>query len=213
MAYDDFEQGELVQNWLRQNGVSIIVGIVIGLVAIFGWQQWRSHQAADQVEAAEIYQQIQSAQQAGRSADVDKLTGQLQSDYEKSAYAVFAASDRAARLADAGQWDKARTSLKWAMDHAREPALKSLVQVRMAKVQFGAGDSKAALGSLDALGDKAYRGVSEELRGDVLVKLGRAAEARKAYETALAALSQDAPMRAVLQLKIDNLATAGKQGA
>ncbi len=213
MAYDDFEQSELVQNWLRQNGVSIIVGIVIGLVAIFGWQQWRSHQVTSQVESAEIYQQIQTAQQAGKLVDVDTLTGQLESDHGKSPYAVFAASDQAARLADAGQWDKARASLKWASDHASEPALKSLVQVRMAKVQFGAGDAKGALSTLDGLGDKAFRGVGEELRGDVLVKLGRAADARQAYKRALAALSEDAPLRAVLQLKIDNLATAGKQGA
>lgn len=213
MAYDDYEQSEQVQNWLRKNGVSIIVGIAIGLIAIFGWQQWRSHQVTNQVEAGEIYQQIQSAQQAGRIADADKLTQQLESDYAKSPYAVFAAGDRAARMADAGQWTKARDSLKWAIEHAREPALKSLSQLRMAKVQLDAGDAKAALGTLDGLGDKAYRSMSGELRGDVLVKLDRPAEARKAYEGALAQLSEDAPMRGVLQLKIDNLASAGKQGA
>ena len=29
--YDKYEQSELVQKWLRDNGVSIIVGIAIGL--------------------------------------------------------------------------------------------------------------------------------------------------------------------------------------
>ena len=47
-AYDDYEQNERVVKWLRENGLSIGVGIVIGLVGIFGWQQWRSHQASAQ---------------------------------------------------------------------------------------------------------------------------------------------------------------------
>ena len=37
-VYDDYEQGERVQQWLRKNGVSIAVGIGLGLALIFGWQ-------------------------------------------------------------------------------------------------------------------------------------------------------------------------------
>ena len=48
--YDEYEQSELVQKWLRENGVSIIVGIAIGLVGIFGWQQWRNHQARNEAQ-------------------------------------------------------------------------------------------------------------------------------------------------------------------
>ena len=58
-AYDDYEQSERVQKWLRQNGVSIAVGVAVGLVAIFGWQQWRGHQANYQTQASALYQQVQ----------------------------------------------------------------------------------------------------------------------------------------------------------
>ena len=43
-----------------------------------------------------------------------------------------------------------------------------------------------------------FKGLAQELRGDVLVKLGRSDDARKAYETALASLSQEAPQRGAL---------------
>ncbi len=46
--YDKYEQSELVQKWLRENGLSIVVGVAIGLVGIFGWQQWRNHQARNE---------------------------------------------------------------------------------------------------------------------------------------------------------------------
>ena len=212
-AYDDYEQSELVQKWLRENGLSIVVGIAIGLVGIFGWQQWRSHQARNLAEAAQLYQQLQGAEAVGNTANADQLTDELQQKYAKSTYAVFAASERAKREVEAKQMDKALVSLEWAQAHAGDPAIKALVELRMAHVQFAQGKGNEALATLDKLTDKQYAGLSQELRGDVLVKLGRADDARKAYESALSALGDGAPQRSSLQLKIDDLAAAGKQGA
>ncbi|HEV2623006.1 MAG TPA: tetratricopeptide repeat protein [Frateuria sp.] len=212
-AYDDYEQGERVQQWLRQNGLSIAIGIVIGLVAIFGWQQWRNHQATRELEASNLYQQLQTAAAAGKGAQVDQLTERLQNDYAKSAYAIFAASDRAQRQVEANQLDKALASLQWARGHAGDTPLKPLIELRMAKVQLAAGKASDALATLDAGAAKGYEALRQELRGDALVKLGRADEARRAYQAALAAMGEDAPQRAALQLKLDDLAVAGKQGA
>ena len=212
-AYDDYEQGERVQQWLRQNGLSIAIGIVIGLVAIFGWQQWRNHQATRDAEASNLYQQLQTALAAGKDSQADQLAAQLQKDYARSTYAVFAASDEAQRQVQANQLDKALASLGWAMDHVGDNALKPLIQVRKAKVQLAAGKAQDALATIESIKDKGYEALRQELRGDALVKLGRADDARKAYQAALAAMGEDAPQRAALQLKLDDLAVAGKQGA
>ena len=211
--YDKYEQSELVQKWLRENGVSIIVGIVIGLVGIFGWQQWRGHQASNEAAASQIYQQMQIAQASGNTAMTTQLTDQLMKDYAKSPYAVFAASDRAKQQVEAKQLDKATASLEWAESHATEPALKSLTQLRMAQVEMASDNGKAALATLDKIPTDSFPGLVQELRGDVLVKLGRRDEARKAYQAAKSALGEEAPQRGALQMKIDDLAVAGKQGA
>ncbi|MEI7037445.1 tetratricopeptide repeat protein [Fulvimonas yonginensis] len=212
-AYDEYEQGERVQQWLRQNGLSIAIGIVIGLVAIFGWQQWRNHQATRALEAANLYQQLETAVAAGKDSQIDPLVERLQKDYANSPYAVFAASDRAQRQVEANQLDKALASLQWAREHVGDNALKPLIELRFAKVQLAAGKAGEALATLDAANAKGYEALREELRGDALVKLGRADDARKAYQAALAAMGEDAPQRAALQLKLDDLAVAGKQGA
>jgi predicted negative regulator of RcsB-dependent stress response len=211
--YDKYEQSELVQKWLRENGVSIIVGIAIGLVGIFGWQQWRKHQAGNEAEASQLYQQVQIAQASGKTDAAAQLTDQLMKDYAKSPFAVFAVSDRAKQQVEAKQLDKAEASLEWAESHATEPALKSLTQLRKAQVEMASDNGKAALATLDKIPADSYQGLAQELRGDVLVKLGRSDEARKAYQTALTALGQDAPQRGALQMKLDDLAVAGKQGA
>jgi predicted negative regulator of RcsB-dependent stress response len=212
-AYDDYEQSERVQKWLRQNGLSIVVGIAIGLVAIFGWQQWRSHKAGHQAEAAQIYQQIQNALLANKADAADAFIEQIYKDYADTTYAVFAASDRAQRQAQAKQWDKALESLNWAESHATDPQLKALTQLRVAQVKLAQDKPADALAALDRMPAKSYEGLSQELRGDVLVKLGRPDDARQAYQAAKSAMGEDAPQRGALQTKIDDLAAAGKQGA
>ena len=211
--YDNYEQSELVQKWLRDNGLSIVVGIVIGLVGIFGWQQWRSHQARSQGEAAEIYQQLQTALASGKTSAVDQLVDKMMKDFEKSSFTVFAVSDRARQQLEANQLDKAEASLQWAASHAGDEALKSLTELRIARVELARGNGAATLTALDRIPAGQYQGLSQELRGDALVKLGRIDEARKSYQGALSILTEAAPQRAALQMKLDDLAAAGKQGA
>ena len=214
-AYDDYEQSERVQKWLRQNGLSIIVGIAIGLVVIFGWQQWRAHRAGHQEQASEIYQQMQMAALTQKTDLAETLTDSLLKDYSDTAYASFAASERAQRLVQANQLDKAIVALADAEKYAGDEQLKALMQFRTAQVQLAQGKADDAIATLGRMPAKSYEGISQELRGDAQVKLGHPEEARKAYQAAKAILGENAPQGgALLQNKIDDLAVAaGKQGA
>lgn len=212
-AYDDYEQSERVQRWLRENGLSIVVGIVIGLVGIFGLQQWRQHQANGEAAAAVLYQQVQVALASDKPTAATAFIEELKKDYAKSPYTLFAVSDQARQQVKDNQLAKASASLEWAASHAGAPQLKALVQLRLARVQMAGNDAKTALATLAGIPAGQYVGLVQELRGDALVQLGRAPEARKAYTAAMAALGEDAPQHAVLQMKIDDLAVAGKQGA
>jgi predicted negative regulator of RcsB-dependent stress response len=211
--YDKYEQSELVQKWLRENGVSIVVGVLIGLVGIFGWQQWRNHQARNESAASQLYQQAKVAQLSGKPDVAAQLTDQLMKDYAKSPYALFAVSDRARQLVQDKQLDKAQVSLEWAESHTTEEPLKSLTLVRIARVELARDQAQASLATLDRVPPGSFQGMVQELRGDAMVKLGRMDDARKAYQAAMSALSEDAPQRGALQMKLDDLAVAGKQGA
>lgn len=212
-AYDDYEQNERVVKWLRANGLSIVVGIIIGLVGIFGWQQWRTHQVRTQLAAAQLYLDMQVAQASNQTDVANRLADQLMKDYSKSPYAVFAANARARQEVHAGRLDKGAVALEWAAAHASDTALKPLLQLRVARLQLARDQGDAALKTLEAIPATSFTGMAQELRGDVLVKLGRLDDARKAYQAAMTALSAEAPQRGVLQMKLDDLAVAGKQGA
>jgi predicted negative regulator of RcsB-dependent stress response len=62
-----------------------------------------------------------------------------------------------------------------------------------------------ALKLLDGDADKAFLASREELKGDLLVQLGRADEAHAAYQKAKSALSEEAAVGG-LQMKLDDLA-------
>ncbi|MEX1827504.1 YfgM family protein [Luteibacter sp. CQ10] len=212
-VYDDYEQGERVQQWLRKNGGSIVVGIALGLVLIFGWQQWKSHRAGHEQAAASEYSALQAAVAQKRTNEIDLRTETLMKDYADTAWSVFAVGERAQRNVMDGQLDKAAGDLEWAKTHASDDTLKTLFALREAQLKYAQGKPQDAIAALDAMKGTAFASLTAELRGDALVKLGRADEARKAYQAAIAAMGESAPQRGVVQTKLDDLAVAGKQGA
>lgn len=208
-AYDDYEQSEHVRQWLRDNGMAIVGGIILGLLIIFGLQQWRTHQANHRAQAADHYQQMVQALAANNETAANSVAGILQDKFKDTPYAVFAALQQAKAQVVAGQPAQALPKLAWAEQHAGDEALKALITLRTARVQLAAGKADLALTSLSKLPAKDLNGMALELRGDALVALKRDADARKAYTNALDVYDPDAPQRRLVQLKLDNLTVVG----
>jgi predicted negative regulator of RcsB-dependent stress response len=202
---DEHEQGELVQKWLRENALSIATGIVLGLVLLFGWQQWKAHRVRHAAEAAIQYQSFVDAVDAKHNDDAMKIADALRKEYADSAYAVFAAMRSAELSSASGDLKAAADDLAWAEEHAGTPALKSLAAIDLARVKLASGDAEGALSVVDALPKDSYVTIAGELRGDILARLGRTDDARKAYEDALTHLEPQAPNRSFVQMKLDNL--------
>jgi len=209
--YDDYEQSEQVRRWLRENGLSIVIGVVLALALIFGWRQWQAHRAGHGAQAAEQFFALQNAMLAGQGAQVDRIADALEKDYADTPYAALAAAARASMAVGENKFDVAQKALQWAVDHTPTPALHSIYLLRLARVQLAQNQAQQALATLDSMPADEYAALSQELRGDTLLKLGRAADARAAYAQALSALSSSTPPgeRESLQMKLDNIAPAG----
>lgn len=211
---DEHEQGEVVRKWLRENTMSIVIGVALGLVLIFGWQQWKAHRARQEAEAAAQYQALSDAAKAHHDEDVGKIADALRKDFADTTYAVLAALQQADAASAKGDLAAAQSALDWASQHAQLPSLKALVTVRLARVKLAQGDADGAIKLLDGVPQDDYSALAGEVRGDALVKLGRADAARSAYEGALAHLDPQAPNRGIVQMKLDELAVApAKPGA
>ncbi len=210
---DEHEQGELVQKWLRENALSILIGVGLGLLLIFGWQQWRNHRATHRLDAATQY--------AVFSANLDKkevepaktIAAKLQSDYADTPYATLSALRMADNAATRGDHDATHAALDNAYQHAGIDALKTLSGLYLARSDIAGKKPQEALDLLDKLPTLGYAALRDELRGDALAALGRKDEARTAYTDALTNLDANAPNHAFVEMKLNDLGSAEKKGS
>jgi predicted negative regulator of RcsB-dependent stress response len=185
--------------------MSIAIGIALGLILIFGWQQWKAHRARHAADASVQYQALVDAFDAKRTDDAKTIAEALRKDYPDTAYATFAAMRLADMANDKGDLKVAADDLEWAGQHAGAPALKQLAGLNLAKVKLAQGDTEGALKLVDALPKSDYAALASEVRGDIFAKLNRGADARAAYQDALSHLDPQAPNRAFVQMKLDDL--------
>lgn len=202
---DEHEQGELVQRWLRENTFTILIGVGLGLLLIFGWQQWHAHRARKNLDAATQFDVLMTDADKKDFDAVKQIAEKLRSDYAGTPYAVLAAMREAEFDVDRADLAGAHAALDWAYQHAGIAALKALAGIRLARVELGQSKPRAALDLLDHLPPSAYDAQIDELRGDALVALKRDDDARKAYLDALANLDPSAPNRSFVQMKLDNI--------
>jgi predicted negative regulator of RcsB-dependent stress response len=114
----------------------------------------------------------------------------------------------------AGVRDKdAKTQYQWAIDRATEDELKAVARYRLAEALLDEKAYDQALAALDAKHPDPFAGLYADLRGDVLVAAGRAADARSAYQAALAKLDAKSPYRNYVQVKLDALGGASVPAA
>lgn len=206
MSYEDEEEVERLRKWWRENWKAIIGGLVIGLSAIFGWEAWQRSGVQAASTASQHFDQLVAELERGQRDSAAELRDRIISDHRRTPYAAMAGLHLARSYVESGDLDRAAEELEWVRNNARDDGHKTLAQVRLARVRWAAGDADAALALLDTRDAGPYRSIFEELRGDVLLSVGRRAEARQAYERALDETPPTAPNRELLERKLEDLA-------
>ena len=207
-AYDLEEQEQLAElkAWWKQHGTLIVVAICAALVALAGYRMWHRYQASQAVQASAIYAEVQKAAAANDTRKVREAQGQLIEQYPRSLYAALGALVSAKVHFEAGDAKTAQAQLQWVIDHASDPGVQAIARLRLASVLLDERAYEEALQVLAANGPPSFEPLFEALRGDVLVAQGKAADARTAYQSALAKLQpQDDAAREVIQMKLDGV--------
>ncbi len=202
------EQIQQIKEWWQRNGVPLLVGGALALAGSFGWNAWQGQQQASAETASMLYQQLLDVSLQGEQVDVatvSKLAGQLQKDFPDSRYAVYAGLLEVRVAVEGGHLEDAVAELRRLMALKLDSGLAEIVRQRLARVLDAQGKTEEALGLLAGEALPAFVAGREELRGDLLVRLGRQGDARTAYEKARAAMPAEAGL-GILQIKLDDLA-------
>lgn len=202
------EQLAQIKEWWQRNGKPLLTGGALALVLVLGWQYWQQHQVNNAQNASALYQQLLDVSldpSRTDAAEVARLGNLLKKEFAGTHYAQYGSLFVAKVAVEGGRLDEAAAELQGVVDKPADETLAELARQRLARVLAAQDKAEQALKLLEGEADKAFAASREELRGDLLVQLGRQDEAHAAYSKAKAALSEEAAIGG-LQLKLDDLA-------
>jgi predicted negative regulator of RcsB-dependent stress response len=199
----DEEQIQHLKKWWNENGKSIIGGIAIGLIAIFGWRGWQGHLVTQGKEASDLYEHIIIDVSKDKEKHVGEVAQQLNDDYKSTPYSTFAKLLLAREAVEKDNIESAKNHLQWVLDNTDSDGFKHLARLRLARLLLEEGDKDAALSLIEKIDAGTFAPNYHELRGDILLQQGDSKAAQDAYTQALSIRSN----QPVVQMKLDDLGT------
>ncbi|HAT42021.1 MAG TPA: hypothetical protein DCS87_09910 [Rheinheimera sp.] len=200
------QQIEAIKRFLRENGLSIVAGIVLGLGGLYGYRHYQATQLAAAEGHSAGYTTLTETLQDPK-ADKSAFPAEAQKfiDANKdSSYAAMAALLSAKELVMKKDFAAAEQQLAWVIANNQQPEIMAVAQLRLARVQAEQKKFPEALKTLEAKLPGAFAAQQLELKGDVLNASGDAAGAKAAYQAAKTALGTE--QNPLLDVKMNELA-------
>jgi predicted negative regulator of RcsB-dependent stress response len=197
----DEEQIEALKSWWKENGNSLIVGVVLVFLILFGSRQWQSQQVAYATEASDLYQSLLDVVAVDFNQEISEeekstaifFNSQLRNDYQKSIYAKYAALYMAQFYVGQDDLESAAAELQWVLDNPKLGIFESAVEelflitrLRLARVVLSQGEAQRALDLILLVEPREFTGAYAEVEGDAYIILGQEDNAREAYQRATA---------------------------
>jgi predicted negative regulator of RcsB-dependent stress response len=208
------EQWEQLKRWLRDNGPSILVMVILGLLVVAGWRWWQSRGEQGKIAAGVAYQNVLKTFDSDKVDEALAQIEQLRKDYPKSGYVASADLAAAKVFVARNELDRAVERLERVTSNAADVQLRPIARLRLARVQAALGKHDLALTTLAAIPAAdvgKYQAAYTETRGDILLSKGDRAGALHEYEAARKlqpAEQTGSSVAALLDLKINDLRPA-----
>lgn len=198
------EQLDSLKAFWRQYGNLITLALALGfavVAGINGWSRWQKSQAE---HAAQRYDQLEVAVQAGDVQRAQSIFDDIRKDYAGTTYAATAGLATASLQVKKAMPDEALKSLAWVADNASDADVKVMAHLHAAAVLMDKKQFPEALAQLDAVGkpEGTMAALVADRRGDVLSLSGKADEARAAYQAAYAAMDVKLNYRNIIDAKL-----------
>ena len=205
------EQVQAIKQWWKENGRSVIAGLIIGIGAIVGYRYWTHYQTSQAEQASMIYAEVIAS-----AANADNQTafeqGQnLISNYSGTPYADLTALALAELALAKSDYATAATQLRWLLDNSGDAGLQHVARLRLARVLAADNKPDLALSLLNETDTTGFTTLYQEARGDILQQQGKTTEAAAEYNRALADIDMNPQRQRILEMKVNDLAATGQK--
>ena len=180
------QQVEALKKWWKENGTSLIVGLFVGVSALFGWRYYVEQNNVHLVQASDLYMQVMQSAALQRVDDktID-INNKLINEYSDTPYAALSSLALAKFEYEKDNIEVAVAQLELAVKHASDDLIKQISSLRLARLYIEQKKYTEAEALLNKPHDAAYDAQFEELKGDLYVAKGDVAQARLAYDNAI----------------------------
>ena len=186
----DQQQAEVVKQWLKDNGLSILFSIGLGISAYFGLQFYQQNQLQESESASRLYAEVEFALKQQRMAQAQNLLQEMDNNFSGSPYQQQSHLAMAKLHMDSLDYDNAIIQLEFVMENARDESFQHIARLRIARIMIEQDELDGALALLDSVTASpiAYTPYYEGVKGDIYTALGQLEKAKVAYSLALDAL-------------------------
>jgi len=213
----DEEQLEALQNWWKENGSSLLTGVVIVLVVFFGNRYWQGSVQANAEAASALYDGIMERMAVNVNAEIndedlaaiEENYDELRNSFPDSIYARYGAMMLASAYVSKANYDQAAAELNWVMENqelgfmqSAEPELFLITRLKLARVRLAQEQPQAALDLLSVVDPGVLAAGFAEVQGDAYTQLGQLEQARAAYQRAIGLGPENASL---IELKLRGL--------
>lgn len=198
----DEEKVESLRKWWKENGKSVIIGIIIGLGVVFGWRGWMDYKQGRAEQASALYEQLLTALDEDAGDIMVQRSELLIERYKATPYADLAGLALAKHHVKQGDPAAAQIHLQRVMDNAKQEEIRHIARLRLARVLFELNKLDEALALISDTNSDTFTAAHAELKGDIHVAQGIPQLGRDAYQKALVA---EPANRNFLELKLDDL--------
>ena len=179
------EQLEDLRKWWSDYGNSILAGLAIAVLGVFGYFSFQDSKVEDEVEASALYDTLADHVADGKLEEAEVLASQIAADYANTAYVGQSKLAMARMYMDKNRDEDAANALRELLELDGFDELKLVGGLRLSKILLYQGKAEEALDVVSDPKGQAFAARYAEARGDVLVALERYSEARSAYDEAM----------------------------
>ena len=205
LQFAEDEQGEKIKRWWKTNGVAVIVGLVVGVGSVAGYQGWNVYQDRQTEAASDLYEtmlhhvELEDIDNARRSAR------DITDNYASTAYADAALLMLARLDVEQDNLNGAENYLSSVVKESDNPVMRDIARLRLASLALDEGDFGRAQEIVSVRETEGFLAHFLELRGDIFFGLGALVDAENAYQEALTATETGSIGSQILNRKLNSV--------
>ena len=199
------QQIEAIKKWWRENGLSIVLGVTLGLSGIFGWRYWQDVKVEQAESASVLYSDMIASLSNDNGAESRELADRILAEYENTTYGVFALLVLARLAVADDDLVAAETHLRQALKQSTDDTFSHVIRMRLIRVLISQDKLEQASNLISRQEKSGFASGYDELMGDISVLQGEFESARNSYQQSIDKARAEGRDISTLELKLDNI--------